>query len=356
MLLVLGLAFGLCACQKTPEQIKQNMAEYGENKQVGQSEITYCTVEELRNAKMPDVDMGAVALPETVDFSDVYGVSVLHLLAEKDFFGEDRVEEGETDAWEETVRYVDSKDPLMDMSKSGGLAQKYRCGEAPAGLKVENVYHMDEENWKGDAAGVDIRLGEDAERWLEEEKPVGGGICYKVSDVYVSKKIVGNKRFSVLSLCAEYDYKGIRLNNHTIPLREEGGAWNADPITAQMFTVMDYEKKGKPCFFSRNVRFYLKSSEPVENIVDLPSALQIVKEKLSGSSGSFHITKVTPLYVPYFGKKGEDQKMRIEVRPVYAFLMEEQEPGLKDGFQSKCCQNFLYVDMLTGELTAGTGN
>ncbi len=61
------------------------MEEYGENRQVKQSEITYCTVDELKNTQMPDVPMGALTLPETVDFSAVEGVGILHLSVKKHF-------------------------------------------------------------------------------------------------------------------------------------------------------------------------------------------------------------------------------------------------------------------------------
>lgn len=66
------------------------MEEYGENRQVKQSEITYCTVDELKNTQMPDVPMGALTLPETVDFSAVEGVGILHLSVKKHFFGRGR--------------------------------------------------------------------------------------------------------------------------------------------------------------------------------------------------------------------------------------------------------------------------
>lgn len=385
--LVFSLAFGLCACQQTPEQVKQNMAEYGENKQVEQSEITYCTVDELRNAQMPDVDMGVATLPERVDFSAVEGVEVLHLIVEKDFLSEPKekpkaekcaqlfglglgmFEKKEDDAWGGTIRYDDEKGQYMNISENGGMAQGAGFGYDPVENVVEHMYQEGE--IKSNTTEVNIQLDDgtvnlaqfcqDTEQWLEEHMAVGGGVRYKVSDAYVRKrkakgKKAGSHSANIISLCAEYDYKGIRLNNHTMSLSKEDEEFNTIPITTQLFTIMDFEKKEMPCFFSRNVMFHLDSSEPVEKIVDLASAVRIVKEKLSGFD-ALHFTKVTPLYVPYVGDKGEGPGAEIEARPVYAFLIEkEQKPQMTGIVKSNSCHNFLYVDMVTGELTAELGN
>lgn len=132
---------------------------------------------------------------------------------------------------------------------------------------------------------------------------------------------------------------------------EEDEEFNSNLLTTNLFTIMDYEKSGLPCFFSRNVMFRIDSSEPVWKIVDLESAVRIVKEKLSGFE-SLHFTKIIPLYVPYLGKMGGGPGTQIEVRPVYAFLIEEEQKPQQTGVV-KCnsCHNFLYVDMVTGELT-----
>lgn len=63
--LFLCLCMGLlsCGCQETPEkapenteQVKDNANQQGDNHQTQDSEITYCTVAELREVKMPKVE------------------------------------------------------------------------------------------------------------------------------------------------------------------------------------------------------------------------------------------------------------------------------------------------------------
>lgn len=374
--LCLCLGLCLCACQQTPEQVKQNMAQYGENRQMGQTDITYCTVGELRDAQMPDVDdAGGVTLPETVDFSGVEGVEVLHLSVEKDFLAEETVKKyaslfgverdkltgGGMDLWGGTIRYDNETDQYMNMSQNGGMAQGCGFSYDIPDNEVEKIYKMDEE----DTSGTEVRLTDgkinlkqfckDTESWLEKHMAVGGGIHYRVSDVYVRKRKSEDDPSRVISLCAEYDYKGIRLDNHTMSLSEEDEEFKEKPITTVLFTSMEYEKQGAPCFFSRNSFFHLDSSEPVEKVVDLASAVRIVKEKLSGF-GALQITKVIPLYVPYVGEEDELPGAGIEARPVYAFLIEEEtEPPLSGIVKSNSCNKFLFVDMVTGELTVELG-
>lgn len=378
-MLFLCLCMGLlsCGCQKTPEQVEENMSRYGDNPQVNESEITYCTVDELREMKMADISEGAVHFPKTVDFSRVEGVELLHLSVEKDFLSEDNIkkyaelfgverekfQEAESDEWGKTISYNNEKDRYMNISDNGGMAQAFGFSYDARENVVEKKYNMDEE----DVSGVEVSLADgkvnlaqfckDTEGWLEEHMPVDG-MRYKVSDVYVrkEKKRAKDDPARVISLCAEYDYKGIRLNNHTMSLTEEDKEFNTKILTTFLAVMMDYQKQGLPCFFSRNDGFTVTSSEPVEKVVDLASAVRIVKEKLSGF-GSIEITKILPLYALYVEEGEELPGAAIEARPVYAFLVEEErEPQRIGVVKTGNCHKFFYVDMITGELKISLEN
>lgn len=370
-ILFLCLCMGLlsCGCQKTPEKVEENMSRYGDNSQVNESGVTYCTVDELRGMKMPDTGGSAVKFPETVDFSHIEGVELLHLSVEQNFLSEDNIKkyaelfgvdrgkfsEPEPDGETETVNY-DGKGRYMNISGDGGMAQAFGFSYDAGENTVEKMYDIDEE----DVSGVEVSLADgkvnlaqfckDAEGWLEEHMPVDG-MHYKVSDVYVrkEKKREEDDPARVVSLCAEYDYKGIRLNNHTPPLTDTDKSFNTKVLTTFLSVMMDYQKQGLPCFFSRNKSFTVASSERVGKVVDLASAVRIVKEKLSGF-GPVKITKIIPLYVPYF-RQGEGEPPAVEARPVYAFLVEEEgEPQRIGLVKANNCHRFFYVDMVTGEL------
>lgn len=375
-LLFAGLCLGLLlsGCQETPEQVEENMSRYGDNPQVNESEITYCTVAELREMKMPDCGEGAVRFPDAVDFSRIEEIGLLHLswvnnfLAEDnvkkfaDLFGVDREKFQVSGMMEkgDTLEYDNGKDNFMNISVDGGMARGSGVSYGPQKNKVERKYSLDEE----DVSGVTVRLkdGEanlaklcqDTENWLEANMPVDG-FHYKVSDAWVRKE---NRRADddpvrVVSMCAEYDYKGMRLNNHTMSLDEEDKEFHTKRITASLMSVLlDYESQGIPCFFSQNGFFTIVSSEPVEKVVDLASAVRIVKEKMSGF-GAIRFTKILPIYAPYYEDNTETSGADMEARPVYAFMVEEEsEDQLVGVIKTNNCKKFFYVDMITGELTA----
>ena len=375
ILLFAGLCFGLflSGCQETPEQVEENMSRYGDNPQVDESEITYCTVAELREMQMPDCGEGAVRFPDTVDFSRIEEIGLLHLSWVNNFLAEDNVKKfadlfgvdrekfqvGEMMEKGDIFVYRNGKDKYMNISVDGGMAQGSGVSYDPQKNKVESKYSLDEE----DVSGVTVRLkdGEvnlaklcqDTESWLEENMPVDG-FHYKVSDAWVRKE---NRRADddpvrVVSMCAEYDYKGMRLNNHTMPLDEEDEEFQTKSITTYMSVLFDYESQGIPCFFSQNVFFTVASPEPVEKVVDLASAVRIVKEKMSGF-GAIRFTKILPIYALYYEDNTETSGADIEARPVYAFMVEEEsEDQLVGVIKVNRCKRFFYVDMITGELTA----
>lgn len=370
-----GLCFGLflSGCQKTPEQVEENMSWYGDNPQINESEVTYCTVVELREMKMPDCGEAALKFPASVDFSRVEEVGVLRLSWVKNFLSEDNVKKYadlfgvDRDKFQvggmmregDTLEYDNGKDKYMNISEDGGMAQGFGVSYDPQKNKVERKYKLDEE----DISGVTVRLADgevnlaklcqDTENWLETNMPVSG-LHYKVSDAWVRKE---NRRANddpvrVVSMCAEYDYMGMRLNNHTMSLDEEDENFHTKTLTASMSVLLDYETQGIPCFFSQNGFFAVASSEPVEKVVDLASAVRVVKEKLSGF-GAIQITKILPIYALYYEDNAKTSQADIEARPVYAFMIEEEsEDQLIGVIKTNNCKKFLYVDMITGELTA----
>lgn len=230
------------------------------------------------------------------------GVELLHLSVEKNFLSEDNIKkyaelfgverkklkktesEGE---WGRTIDY-NGKHGFLSVSDTGGVVQMFGFSYNVPENVVEKKYNMDEE----DVSKVKVHLADgkvnlakfckNTESWLEEHMPIDG-IRYKVSDVYVrkEKKIAKDDPTRVMSLCAEYDYKGIRLNNHTVPLSKEDQE-SKKVFTTSLSITMDYETQGLPCFFSRESSFTVDSSEPVEKVVDLASAVRLAKKSCRG--------------------------------------------------------------------------
>lgn len=368
--LFLCCAILLCGCQEAPKEVKENMKEYGDNPQVETSKVTYCSPQELKDAKLPEIIGNNLEFSGEVDFSDVEGVELLHLSLEEDFLSEDnigkymslfeadkeKIEEGEeVTGFGKELHYMDEAEQnYVSMLQNGGMVHMAGLSYSYNPNVVEERYSIDRE----DVSEVEVPLAdgevnlakicEDTEQWLEENMPIEG-IRYKVSDAFVRKmEEIDSKK---ISLCAEYEYKGIRFDDHTIQLSVEDEDLNQKVLTTHLVVQMDYEESGIPSFFSRNESFVIDSAEPVEQVVDFDSAVRIVNETLSGF-GKFDIAEVLPLYALYLDDSSEMPGAGITAKPVYAFLVRKQEEDselgiLKFGY----CKNFFLVDMVTGELT-----
>ena len=372
------LAFALCAslflagCQETPDRVKENMETYGDNPQVAATEITYCSIDDLREAKITGMGSGNLVLPEDVDFSAIEGIDVLHMKIEDGFLNDKNIEkytsmfhmdkekfaEGEAPGYGRRVYYDGGEgDDYMDIWENGGMA--YMAGQAAGSgtSTVEAEYRLDQD----DISGVSIdfpsgpvglpKLCQEIEEWLDEGMPIDG-VSHKISDVAVRKQEGSGKE--TLSMCAEYEYKGIRFNYHASPIFGEDilEGNNTDLITTYLMTEMDFENPILPSFFTRNESFSIESSEPVTQVVDFESAVRIVEKTMSGF-GSFYIQEILPLYMPYTVEHCKMPGKKMEARPVYAFLTKGEEEGEPDRGIMKLGRygHFFLVDMVTGELT-----
>lgn len=371
MFLIIVLLF--CGCQETPEQVKENMKQYGDNSQVEVSEITYCSPEELKNVSMTEDTGNGLRLPEAVNFSGVETVELLHLSIEKDFladqtvskytklFGVDKdeleeVEAGES-SWGKSFEYDSEKQrKYLSIMENGGMSYLAGTSYDFASNEIEKKYDMDRE----DVSEVEIELSDGTvnlarfckktEQWMDTNMQVDG-FSYKISDVYVRKPDGGSGGQRKLSMCAEYDHKGIRLDDYTGGIQREEDDFSMKEIASWLAVQLDFEDSGIPSHFSRNLHVVMDSAEPVEKIVEPDSAARILKEKLSGF-GVFHISKVLPLYALYTKDYEESPGAEIEARPVYAFLVENHKEDPQIGvIKTNNCEHFFLVDMITGEVT-----
>ncbi len=367
----------LCGCQEVPEGVKENMEEYGENQQKKESEITYCSIEELRNAEIPDIDTGSIRLPESVDFSDVEGAALLHLSCYKDFTKESNVEkyaelfgvdkdgfvEGITDiTYGKTKKYENKEDQeYVCLLKSGGLV--HMGGWAYGEGLVPGIYEKGYDLRKDDITDVEVELRDGAanlselcgetEAWLEENMPMEG-LRQQVANVVVRRPEGEEGTARRVAMCVEYDYQGIHFNNHTNGrMEKEEGGYEEKLVTESAFTMLDFDTRGIPQFYSRNEGFGVDGAEPLEQVVSFESAVRILSEKISGF-GVFHITDVLPLYDLYPDFDAGVEGRKIEARPVYAFLVEQKGEKRNETFglvKPGWNRYFFFVDMETGELT-----
>ena len=360
-----------CGCQEVPEGVKENMEQYGDNPQLEASELEYCSIEELRKAKIPDIKTSSLSMPFQVDFSEVEDVSLLDLSCYDDFQKESNVEkyallfgvdkdgfaERQDPAWGKESYYEDEKgQEYISLSQNGGMVHIGGLAFECVGSTVEASYNLA----RDDISGISVKLRDGAaslsgicsstEEWLEENLHMDG-IRQQVTDVIIRKLDQESGDVQRISMCAEYDYKGIHFNNHTLGRTEEEGIQSKE-VTTYLFTQLAMDASGSPSFLSRNEGFQIDGVKPLEKVVSFESAVRMLGEKLSGF-GHFDITEVLPLYDIYPDFKAGVVGRKMEARPVYAFLVETKEEGEgKIGIiKPNRCRYFFFVDMETGELT-----
>ena len=376
MLLVV-LVFGLllCGCQKTPDEVIENIEQYGDNPQLKASEVLYYSVDELKETKLSDigVKVNNLELPSDVDFSNVEKVEVLHLLIEDNFLEDNIIEkytelfgienkklkkrEAGESSWGNSLLYEEKNiKKHFDMFENGGMAYIDGLSYDIKPNVIEKKYNLDRE----DVSEVNVLLSdgdvnlaemcEEKEKWLDNNMHIDG-ISYKISDVFVRAIDTDDNELKKLSMCAEYEYKGIRFNNHTSPLAEETEDYSSRELTTFLATELEYEDSGLPSFFSRNIDVSIDYTENIEKVVDFESAINILEETISGF-GVFHISEIIPLYALYLKNNEEAPGAGIEARPVYAFLVKKELDDFGRGIiKINGCEHFFFIDMVTGELT-----
>ena len=302
-LAVLCVAVFFCACQEAPQEVKENMKEYGDNPQLESSEITYCSVDEMKQEKLPEINGSNLSFPEYIDFSEIEGVEILHLSLEKDFLNEGNVKKY-MELFEGNLNEIKSEKKSDETGFGGGIIeyeneeeQKYISILENGGMvrmadlsytyfpnKIEHKYQIDKE----DISNVNVLLKDkevnlddlckSTEEWMQENFPIKG-IRYKVSDAFVRKMDDTDAR--KVSMCAEYEYKGIRLDDHTMPQMEENWDLSTKCVTTNLVVQLEYDAANIPSFFSRNEGFVIDSTEKVEKVVDFESAVRRSEEHTS---------------------------------------------------------------------------
>ena len=88
--LLVPLIAGIClltGCAEAPDQVKENMKDYGVNEQIVLDNVTYCSPAELKNIT-PDTltyQPKNLILPDKIDFSDVEDVGLVTFCSKENF-------------------------------------------------------------------------------------------------------------------------------------------------------------------------------------------------------------------------------------------------------------------------------
>lgn len=382
LILLFSLICLFCGCQETPQEVRDRMEHYGENGQMASKEQKRCTIDELKEAKLSEVDveLDNINLPEDVDFSDIESIALLELSFEENYMGQKGEalelfgieEESLVDTFDaknmgRTVIY----DSLTHakylavgengfVSFVGGLTYDYINDKAKYQDTPEK-YDLDIDDISGKM--VELKEGkteiaavrETAEQWLDDNMPMEG--CgYRISDVYVRELDCSGEQRKQLSFYAEIWCQGLRFNSCASKMSDSGSQMDFFIQGIQL----NYDGMDALSFFSNSVgKIHIDSREEVDEVIDLQSAIQRMNEEMSGFR-ELNISKILPMYVLYpiyetdeelYGAPGQ----KLEGRPVYAFIIKEGVDDTEFGINKGNTTRTIFVDMVTGEVTTDIG-
>lgn len=380
------LCLAMCAgCQEAPKEVQERMEGYGKNEQMGSTEIKYCSVEELKQTDISEAAAGLdnMTLSETTDFSNMESLAILDMAYEDAFadnlddfvkrFNLDRSTIHVNDHGTGKTDLHESDDPASRtyfalenngfVSYISGLTYSYTKDEIQQ-VDTTETYDATVDDLSGKS--VEFEDGEvpladmmdTAEKRMEKDLPIEG-CSYQVSEVYVRELQEGKKSAKQLSMKLNILYKGVRLNPYIIKFEdppkdaEENEKINVE--VAYTGAEANYEGKDKLTYLANfDGKLKINSAEPVSEVVSLPSAVQLVNEKIAGFT-ELKIDRLLPMYalLPQYpdektvcGTPGQ----KVVGRPVYAFLINLDSQGISEFGINRTAERFICVDMVTGEI------
>lgn len=367
-------------CQSTPEVVEKRMSGYGSNGQIKSDDNNYCSLLELKNANLKDinVELDNMVLTEKIDFSQVESVEVLDMSFESGFtdnkehiaglfgvdadlltadsFDMDTVDVQETDYMLPGFTYDDG-DTYFTIEDDGffsyfsGLSNRCSNGDAVQ-KRVLSVYDLDLEDVSGKKIQFDNNNEADiremcnlAEKWLDDNISHNEYKC-NVTNACVREIDDNGKLKCLLSLDIDVFYKGIRFNNYI-------GTGIDDDIMKYGMSIIYENNKDISCFSNGSGELKVDSSEVVENIISFESAVKIVNDKMSGFNNN-KIAKIIPMYMLHCIDNHTGQ-YKVTARPVYSFIIKSGEDDSELFIEKGHMYDVVFVDMVTGDITVKIG-
>lgn len=362
----------LAGCQQTPDEVLERMENYGHGKQIEKSEEDYCTIEELRNARIEDIDHvpDNLELPQQVDFSGIESISNLTLKRYENY-GMHK---------DDIAALLDVKNPNWIMEEGDSKWYEYEDAERKIYLAVDengevvyigNDLYEDTEEEENPPTIERIYLNREEcptitckmkdeeillpdlinymDKWIDNCEYFQDEFEYEVKTVFVKEKEDKTNR---VSMVLQKMYKGVGLNY----IAFGNGGWDMKSL-AYTGTELDItiDELGKPSFLSDETKVYIEKEEPIEEVLTFNSAVNLVEETLSG----FSKIEVCEIRVEYMIRaemwENEENNTSIpgavfHTTPVYSFLIEFPEE-YDDTLGILECNEYAYVNV---DMTDGT--
>ncbi|MDE6567281.1 MAG: hypothetical protein K2K70_06080 [Lachnospiraceae bacterium] len=175
---------------------------------------------------------------------------------------------------------------------------------------------------------------------------------FDIRTIYIRKNNADTQR---VSMSAWMRYHGMPLDFFGGGM-EDVGKYSRVNYTDNILQV-EMLRDEEFAFLVNQRSFEVSHEKPVEQVIDLQSAVNIAEEKMSG----FHriaIAEIEAMYtlIPQYDYKVKDAYYAmggnlVKTRPVYSFIIKYDDDACDKGVNEAYDLCYINVDMLTGEVT-----
>lgn len=368
--LCMAAALLLGGCQAAPDEVKNNMKQYGTGGQTDEAQLEYCSVKELGKRVFPSSHSKNLTLPENVKVPEVEELGILHIKQRDDFPTRDEIQkyskllnfrpdqlkpEKDIDNSGDGLTYDNEKDYYINMFKNGTFILMKDMMHDPAKLKKVQQYQL----LPGEFPEQTIKLQDrkvsleeacrTAQKWLTQNMPLEG-LDYEISDAC----ILQSSKSDCVSLNAKYTYNGIPIDDSCMLVTENK---DLDPVwlTSPKAVHISFSDADTPSLISRSEFLSVSSVEKQDKAITPECAVEILRRSLSGF-GAVTIDSILTSYILYpddTSDLGNGPGAAYTARPTYVFLQKKSvEPDDNEAviLNANSVLHFFFVDMITGEV------
>ncbi len=370
--LLLLPVFLVSGCRPVPAEVQERIEEYGDNHQINEeAELKYCTVEELSKVNIKDIsDKYNVKVPDNFDCADISELGILDIQQETGWF----------ERKDEFIKFFDVNESKLNYRKADdtGLYFIYECDDKKerkyfslddngmityltdmsyeVGKDEEmvidtyatyNTYCDDISGETIDFDGEEVPLNDVADNsvaWMQEHFPTEG-MDYGITDIYARKLKSDDRSTSQLTLLMGLYYKGVLVEPYVKDWDDDEDGESFQKAAA-WFSKFNYEGRDK-LTFAAVYKSQLNNAEPVDKVITPECAFEIINNTFSG----FKKIEASDFRILYGLFPDNENAMSYEGRPVYAFWINKENNGITDFGINILPEHYIYVDMITGEIT-----
>ncbi|WP_455719535.1 hypothetical protein [Agathobacter sp.] len=377
MFIILTCMFIMSACQKVPDEVKKNMEQYGKNGYQNDRDNTYCSVDELKNISMADMEVHDknIIFPSKVDFSNLEEVGEMTFKFQQNYteymsyyceqFGIDSslktISEGALEGDSGEVVDDNKVKKYLYISESGVIS--YMASNFYDEENISNSMVDTEKIYLSRGDGTDkkikFRSGEaDISEEVEfaetmSKKIIKGvdGFSTEVRTIHLLENNE-NEQYAIMNL--QLKYKGMILDFFG------GGIESTEDGLGKVSNMDNYiniglSDKNEISRLSANGILRVEKYNRKDKVIDLQTAINIFENEMA-SFNKVDVCEIEPVYmlVPiydvaggeYYAKGGNE----VKAIPVYSFLIkygnDDSEIGIQEGNELV----YFNVNMLTGEV------